>query len=100
MHGARLLNLRSRRRHVFDFDTEVVQAGVLGRALCCSGVVVLEFQDREVHVAVAQIVALRSWCTDLTDLFQAEALDVKPRGRLWIPRADSDVANSCHCPPP
>src|SRR6266550_7988033 len=42
VHGTRLLDLGLRLRHVLDFDTEVVDAGVLEHALGSSGVVVFE----------------------------------------------------------
>src|SRR5215510_12996693 len=71
MHGASLFDLRPRLPHVLDFNAEVVQAGVPGRALGCGGIVVFELQDREGYVTVAQIVALRGWGIDLTHLLQA-----------------------------
>ena len=52
------------------------------RTLCLGGLVVFELEDREVHVAVAQVVALGSWSVNLTYLLQAEALDVELRRRF------------------
>ena len=69
-------------RHVVDFEAEVVDAGVLEGALCLGRLVVFELQDREIYVAVAQIVALGGWGVDLTHLLQAEALNVELRRRL------------------
>src|SRR5262245_6899286 len=100
MHRSRLFNLRSRRFHVFDFKAEVVDAGPSELALCLGGLVVCELEDSEVHVAVAQVIALGSWSVDFTYLLQAEALDVKLCRRFQVPRSDRDVANSCHCLPP
>jgi hypothetical protein len=61
MNRARLLDPGPPLRHALDFETDLVQARVLGRALRGGRVVVLELQDREVYVAVAQI-PLRSAC--------------------------------------
>src|SRR5262245_59063758 len=77
MHRSRLFDLRSRRFHVFDFKTEVVNAGPPEGTLCLGGLVVFELEDSEVHVAVAQVVALGSWSVNFTYLLQAETLDVK-----------------------
>ena len=100
MHGARLFDPSSRLRHVLDFDAKVVQSGMPGRTLCCGGVVVLELEDREVYVTVAQVIALRGRRIDLTNFFQAEALNVELLRRLQVSCADRDVPNSCLYLPP
>ncbi len=94
MHGTRLLDPGPPLRHVVDFETKVVQPSVLRRALRGCRVVVFELQDREIHVAVAQVVAFGCRSVDFSDLLQAEALNIEPRRRLWVPRADCDVSNS------
>ena len=50
-------------------ETEVMQAGVAEGALCLSGLVIFELEDREIYVAVAQVAALRGRGIDLSDLF-------------------------------
>ena len=89
VHGTRLLDLRPCLFHVLDLETEVVDAGVPERALCLGGLVVFELEDREVYVAVAQVVALGGWGVDLTHLLQAEALNIElasspPESRVAI----------------
>src|SRR5262245_18630633 len=100
MHGTRFLDPCSRLFHVLDFEAEVVDAGPPERALCLGGLVVFELEDSEVHVSIAQVVALGSWSVNFTYLLQAEALDVELRRRLQVSRGDRDVTNSCHCLPP
>ena len=58
VHDARFFNLGSCLSHVFDFDAEVVQTGVLGSALGCRRIVVLELKDGQIYVTVAQVVIL------------------------------------------
>src|SRR5215471_5900715 len=77
VHGARLFDPCSRLFHVLDFEAEVVNAGPPERTLCLGGLVVFEPEDSEVHVAVAQVIALGSWRVNFTYLLQTEALDVK-----------------------
>src|SRR5215813_13724653 len=100
MHRTRLFDPCSRLFHVLDFEAEVVDAGPPERALCLGGLVVFELEDSEVHVAVAQVVALGSRSVNFTYLLQPEALDVKLCRRLQVSRSDCDVPNSCHCLPP
>src|SRR5512134_836183 len=96
VHGARLLDARARLRHVLHLDAEVVHAGVARRALGDSGVLALELQDGDVHMAVAQVIALGGRGVELADLLQAEALHIEPRRCLRIPGADRNVAYACH----
>lgn len=81
-------------------DSEVVQAGVPEHAFRSRRVVVFKFQDREVHMTVAQLVALCGGRVDLAGLLQAKAFDVELRCRLRVLRSDSDMPDPCHCSPP
>ena len=59
VHGAGLFDPCLCLSHILDFNAEVVQAGVPGRSLSRGGVVVLKLQDRQVDVAIAEVVTLR-----------------------------------------
>src|SRR5262245_8292573 len=96
VHGAGFLVPRPCPLRVLDLETEMVDPRVPGGVLRDGGVLVLEFQDREVDVAVAQVIALGRRRVELPDLLQSEPLDVETRRCVRVPGADCDVTDAGH----
>src|SRR5881392_2702527 len=85
-HGVQALNL----------EADVVDATVALATLDPGHLVVLEVEDRQVEVAVAQVVARGTRAVDPGDLLHAEHLDVELRGLLHVLGRDGDVLDLRH----
>src|SRR5262249_35847702 len=94
---------RTRRREplgdrfqTLDLETDVVDAAPALAALHAGHGVVLEVEDGEIDVAVAQVVALRSRAVDPGDLLHPEHVDVELRRLVDILGRERDVLDLGH----
>src|SRR5262245_37319154 len=69
-------------------------------ALHASDRVVLEVEDRQVEVAVAEVVAPGARAVDLRDLLHAEHVDVELRGLVHVLGREGDVLDLRHAVSP
>src|SRR5437870_7101591 len=79
-----------------DLEADVVDATVALATFDPGHLVVLEVEDRQVEVAVAQVVARGTRAVDPGDLLHAEHLDVELRGLLHVLGRDGDVLDLRH----
>src|SRR5262245_43392218 len=84
------------RLQALDLEAHVVDAAPCLAAVGAGGRVVLEVEDRQVDVTVAQEVAARAEVVDLAALLHAEDLDVEPRGPLDVLGGERDVLELGH----
>jgi hypothetical protein len=78
----------------------MVQARVPERAFSGGRIVVFKLEEREIDVAIGQIVPLGSRRVDFSYLLQTKAVDVELLGCVQVSRRDRDVSNSSHGFPP
>src|SRR5256884_4698709 len=106
-HPERLVDVVAERRaglcqllgnglEALDLEADVVDATVALATLDPGHLVVLEVEDRQVEVAVAQVVARGTRAVDPGDLLHAEHLDVELRGLLHVLGRDGDVLDLRH----
>src|SRR5438046_5317821 len=106
-HAERLLDIHATRgaggrelvgdgRHVFDLEADVVDAREALAALDARRLIVLEAQDGEVDVSVAEEAARGPGIVDLAHLLHPEDFDVELRGPLDVVRSDGDVLELGH----
>src|SRR2546425_6904724 len=84
------------RLQALDLETDVVDAAPAGAALDPGDRVILEVEDREVDVAVAQVVTPGARAVDLRDLLHAEHVDVELRSRVHVLGREGDVLDLRH----
>src|SRR5579859_6912793 len=76
----------------------MVDAAPLLAALSASHGVALEVEDRQVEVAVAQVIAACAGAVDFADFLQAEHVDVEAGGRIHVLGGDGDMFDLRHGP--
>src|SRR5213592_1324132 len=110
-HPERLVDVVAERRaglcqllgnglEALDLEADVVDATVALAPLDPGHLVVLEVEDRQVEVAVAEVVTRGTRAVDPGDLLHAEYLDVELRGRVDVLGRDGDVLDLWHRVPP
>src|SRR5262249_10227411 len=95
-HGARGPELVGDRFEAFDLEPDVMDPAIAPTPLGASRLVVLEVEDRQVDVAVAQEAPPGAGIFDLRDLLHPEDLDVEPGGRFDVLRRERDVFDLGH----
>src|SRR5262245_42576404 len=86
---------------VFDLKPDVMDAVPVLAALDSGHGVVLEVENRQVDVAVAQVTAPGARAVDLGDLLHAEHVDVELGGPVHVLGREGDVLDLRHgCSPP
>src|SRR5438132_6658285 len=93
---ARAGELVGDRFQVLDLEPDVVDAAPPRAPLDAGHRVVLEVQDREVEVAVGQVVATGALAVHLSDFLHAEHVDVELRGRVDVLARNGDVLDLRH----
>src|SRR5688572_2445352 len=73
-----------------------MDAAPLGAALDAGHRVVLEIEDGQVEVAVAQVVAPSAHAVDLSDFLHPEHVHIELRGLVHVLRRDRDVPDLRH----
>src|SRR5215831_12605078 len=94
--GARRGQALGDRLQVLDLKAYVMDAAPALAALDPRDVVVLEVEDREVDVPIAQVVTPGARAVDLADLLHAEHVDVELRGSVNILGRQRDVLDLGH----
>src|SRR5262245_10669633 len=84
------------RLEALDLEADVMNAAPARAALHAGDRVVLEVEDRQVEVAVAQVVAPGARAVDLRDLLHAEPVDVELRGLVHVLGREGDVLDLRH----
>src|SRR5262245_24316003 len=84
------------RLEALDLEADVMDAAPARTALHSGDRVVLEVEDRQVEVAVAQVVAPGARAVDLRDLLHAEHVDVELRGLVHVLGREGDVLDLRH----
>src|SRR5206468_6756931 len=84
------------RRQALHLKADMMDAAPALAALDASHRVVLEVEDRQIEVAVAQVVAPGARAVDLRDLLHAEHVDVELRGLVDILGREGDVFDLRH----
>ena len=79
-----------------DFEADMVQSGVLFTRGHAGGLIVCEFQDSQIDVAVGEVIALRARTVDFGDFTQAEHVDVKLRGFIRVLSRDRNMLDLRH----
>src|SRR5262245_10273098 len=88
------------RLQALDLEADVMDTAPARAALDAGDRVVLEVQDRQVQVAVAEVIAAGAWAVDLRDLLHAEHVDVELRGLVHVLGREGDVLDLRHAVSP
>src|SRR5262249_2693951 len=94
--GARRLQPLGDLFQAFDLEAEVVDAAPARSPLDSGDRIVLEVQDRQIDVTVAQVVAPGGRAVELRDLLHAEHVDVELRGLVHVLGREGDVLDLRH----
>ena len=84
---------------VFHFEADVVDATVILTVLRSSHLVVLEVQDRQVDVAVTEIIPLGIGAVELGNLLKTEHIDIELGCLVGILGGDGYMLNLRHDSP-
>src|SRR5262252_3092443 len=98
--GAGVLQPLGDRLQALHLKADVMDAAPARAALDAGDRVVLEVQDRQVQVAVAEVIAAGAWAVDLRDLLHAEHVDVELRGLVYVLGREGDVLDLRHAVSP
>src|SRR5438552_5258626 len=88
------------RLQALDLEADVMDAAPARAALDSGDCVVLEVQDRQVEIPVAQVVTPGARAVDLRDLLHAEHVDVEFRGLVHVLGREGDVLDLRHAVSP
>src|SRR5215470_9748765 len=94
--GAGVLQPLGDRLEALDLEADVMDAAPARTALHAGDRVVLEVEDRQVEVAVAQVITPGARAVDLRDLLHAEHVHVELRGLVHVLGREGDVLDLRH----
>src|SRR2546430_11934988 len=93
---AGLRQLLGDRLEALDLEADMVDAAVTLASLGPGHLIVLEVENRQVEIAVAEVVARGAGAVHPGDLLHAEDVDVELRGLLHVLGRDGDVLDLRH----
>src|SRR5438094_10243596 len=98
--GPRVLQPLGDRLQALDLEADVMDPAPARAALHSGDGVVLEVEDRQVEITVAQVVTSGARAVDLCDLLHAEHVDVELRGLVHVLGREGDVLDLRHAVSP
>src|SRR6516164_1679176 len=98
--GAGVLQPLGDRLEALDLEADVMDAAPARTAFHAGDRVVLEVEDRQVEVAVAQVITPGARAVDLRDLLHAEHVHVELRGLVHVLGREGDVLDLRHAVSP
>src|SRR5204863_1435364 len=81
---------------VLDLEADVVDAAPARAALDAGDRVVLEVEDGEIEIAIAQVIPASALAIDLADFLHAEHVDVELGSGVDVLARDGDVFDLRH----